>query len=202
MSGRILIFALLAAFVITALTPATVLAASHGSDGERLEWQRDLALWTVVVFVCLVFILAKFAWKPLAEGLDKREQGIADQIAQAEAANQQAKQILADYERQLTGAAEKVRGILDQGRRDAERAGREIVDKAKEEAKAEQQKAVQQIEAAAGAALQQLADQSAAMAVDLAGKIVRTTLNPADHARLIDEAVGGFVSGKTQASRN
>jgi len=55
---------------------------------------------------------------------------------------------------------------------------------------------VQQIEAAADAAVKNLADQSAAMAVELAGKIVRAKLNPADHARLIEQAVSGFTVSK------
>ena len=144
-----------------------------------------------MVFLCLLAILWKFAWKPIAEGLDKRERNVADQIAQAEAANQKAKEILADYERKLAAAQDQVRGILDQGRRDAEQLGRELIDKAKEEAKAEYQRAVKQIDAATAAAIKELAGQSATLAVELAGKIVRAKLNPGDHARLIEQAVAG-----------
>ena len=57
---------------------------------------------------------------------------------------------------------------------------------------------MQQIEAAADAAVKSLADQSAAMAVELAGKIVRAKLNPADHARLIEQAVAGSSQGKNR----
>lgn len=165
-------------------------------------WESDLALWTVVIFLCLAAILWKFAWGPLAAALDKRERSIADQIADAEAANQKAKDILAGYEQKLAAATTEVRGIIDQGRRDAEKLGRELLDKAKEEATAEHARAVQQIEAAADAAVKSLADQSAAMAVELAGKIVGAKLNARDHARLIETAVGGFAARKTDASRN
>ena len=96
--------------------------------------ETDLALWTAVVFLCLLAILWKFAWGPLAAALDRRERGIADQIAEAEAANQKAKDVLADYQQKLADAKDEVRGILDQGRRDAEKLGRELLDKAKEEA--------------------------------------------------------------------
>ena len=117
---------------------ALVLAASEeGGPVNPLEWKSDLAIWTAVVFLLLLAILWKIAWKPLAEALDKREQNMADQIAQAEAANQKAKEILADYERKLAAAQDEVRAILDQGRRDAEQAGHELIDKAKQEAEAE-----------------------------------------------------------------
>ena len=192
------IVAAVLALVAFAAVPA--LAAEHGSgDINPLgpsAWKMDLALWTAVVFVCLMLILAKFAWKPLAQALDKREHGIADQIAQAEAANEQAKQLLAQYEQKLVAARDEVRGIVEQGRRDAEKHGHDLIDKAKEEAQAEQQRALKQIENATGDALQQIADRSAMMAVELAGKIVGSQLNPADHKRLIQQAVGQFTSGQ------
>ena len=175
--------------------------ASESGGASPLEWKSDLALWTAVVFLCLLAILWKFAWKPIAEGLDKRERGIADQIAAAEAANQKAQEILADYERKLAAAQDQVRAILDQGRHNAEKAGRSLIDKAKEEAQAEYQRAVKQIDAATAAAIKELAAQSATLAVDLAGKIVQAKLNARDHAKLIDQAVTGFVERKTDVSK-
>ena len=149
-----------------------------------------------MVFICVLAVLWRFAWGPLAAAIDRRERGIADQIAEAEAAHQKAKEVLADYQRKLDEAKDEVRGILDQGRRDAEKLGRELLDKAKEEAAAEHVRAIKEIESAADAAVRNLADQSAKMAVELAGKIVRAKLNPADHAKLIEQAVDGFTVSK------
>jgi F-type H+-transporting ATPase subunit b len=192
------------------LATATSISASEpapdiGGEMNPLApeaWQTDLALWTAVVFLCLLAILAKFAWRPLAAALDKREGHVADQIAQAEAANEKAGELLAEHQRTLAGAADEVRSILEQGRRDAETLGRELIEKAKTEAAAEHARALQQIETAADAAVKSLADQSAAMAVELAGKIVGAKLNPADHARLIAGAVSGFRRETTDASQN
>jgi F-type H+-transporting ATPase subunit b len=161
-------------------------------------WRADLAIWTAVVFLCLLAILAKFAWRPITEGLDKRERNVADQIAQAEAANQKAKDILAEYERKLAAAQEQVHAVLEQGRHDAEQLGRQMVDKAKEDAQAEFGRAVKQIDAATAAAIQELASHSATLAVELAGKIVHAKLNQRDHAQLIEQAVAGFVAGKSE----
>jgi F-type H+-transporting ATPase subunit b len=198
--------------LIGAAIAAPALASGSAPAGEGdmnplapSAWKADLAIWTAVVFLLLLAVLWKFAWGPLADGLDKRERNVADQIAQAEDANQQAKDLLAGYEKKLADARDDVRGILEQGRRDAEQVGRQMLEKAKEEAKAEQQRALKQIEAATGAAIQELADQSAALAVELAGKIVHAKLNPADHARLIEQAVAGFMEGEGDAgsvSRN
>ena len=52
--------------------------AGHGQpDLNPLDWKTDLALWTGAVFVALLFVLGKFAWGPIADGLDKREQRVA-----------------------------------------------------------------------------------------------------------------------------
>ncbi|MEN6451124.1 MAG: F0F1 ATP synthase subunit B [Thermoguttaceae bacterium] len=189
----------LLAGVVLAATAGATFAAGHEEGSvslNPLSWQYiqgDLAIWTAVVFFCVLVVLGKFAWKPIAQGLADREQGIADQIAQAEAANQQAKDLLAEHEQKLAAAGDEVRGILDQGRRDAEQLGRELLEKAKAEAKAEHERAKQQIEAATATAVKEVADRSAQLAVELAGKIVHAKLNARDHAQLIETAVAGFV---------
>jgi len=186
---------------ISLMASTLLLASAAGADAANpLEWKSDLALWTAVVFLCLLAVLWKFAWKPIVEGLDKREKSVADQIAGAEAANRQAKETLAEYERKLAAAAGEVRALRAQGRRDAEEQGRAMLAQAKEAAAAEHAEAVRRIEAATDAALKALAERSAALAVDLAGKIVHAELKPADHVRLIDEAITGFSQSK-DASR-
>jgi F-type H+-transporting ATPase subunit b len=159
-----------------------------------LTWKNDLALWTAIVFVLLLLVLWKYAWGPIAQGLEKREQQISKQIAQAEQSNQQARRLLAQYQQTLDSAGDEVRGLLEQARRDAEKAAQEIVARAKAETIAERQRAVRQIEAATGAALKELAERGATLAVALAGKIVRARLNPRDHAQLIEEAVSHFTA--------
>ncbi len=168
--------------------------AAHGEvNTNPLEFKKDLALWTGVVFLLLLAILWKFAWGPIRDGLDKREQGIADQIAQAETANEQARELLAVYEKKLEGAKDEVHEILVKARQDAEQAGRALVEKAKASAEAEHQRALRDIDAATAAAIKELADRSALLAVDLAGKIVSAKLSAADHARLIEQAMTNFA---------
>ena len=162
-----------------------------------MNFPGDLTVWTAVVFVIVMLILAKFAWGPIAQGLEKREQQIATQIAEAHQHNEDARKILGDYEKKLAGSQDEVQAILDQARRRAEQLGRQLLEKTKEQAVGEHQRAVQQIEAATSAALKELAERSATLAVDLAGKIVRSKLNPQDHSRLIQDAVSGFKAQGT-----
>jgi F-type H+-transporting ATPase subunit b len=217
--GSLTVGLALLAFCATALAEDTQQAAGKPApSGETatsqeegninpipMSWQQvkgDLTIWTAVVFLVLMIILWKFAWGPLAEGLDKRERHIADQIAQANEANQNAKDLLAGYEKKLADSQDEVRAILEKGRRDAEQVGRAMIDKAKADAKTEGERMLKQIDAATAGAIKELADRSAALAVELAGKIVHARLNPKDHAKLIEQAVAGFAESKSGVSRN
>lgn len=180
---------------IGAITIAPAWASGGGDEINPLApsaWKQDLALWTAAVFVCLAAILWKFAWGPIVAALDKREQKIADDIAGAENANRKARELLELHQQKLDEVGEEVRAILEQGRRDAEKLGRVLIEKAKKDAEHEQQRALQRIELAADDALKELADRSAELAVDLAGRIVQQKINPKDHARLIERAIAGF----------
>lgn len=163
----------------------------HGSPNP-LEVGPDLAMVTAVVFVLLLLVLSKFAWKPILEALDRREQHIADNLAAADAKHQDARRLLEQYEQKLASAADDVRALLDEARRDAERAKASILGEAKSAAQAEQQRALREIRNATDAALKALAEKCADQAVELAGKIVGQRLTPSDHARLIREAIEQF----------
>ena len=173
----------------------------HSEEAANpLEIKGDLAIWTAVVFLVLLLILWKFAWGPVTEGLDKREQYIASQISHAEKNNAEARRLLEEYQQKLSEAQGEVRAIVDQGRHEAEQGGREMIEKARGEAKHEQEKGVREIEQATAAALAELAERSATLAVQLAGKIVGAKLQAADHAALIQQTVADFV--KAQPSNN
>jgi len=166
----------------------------HGEvDLNPLSWKTDMAVWTGVVFVLLLIVLGKFAWGPIADGLDKREQSIAGEIAAAEKANADAKAQLEEYQQKLAAAGEEVRQMIDQAKRDAEATGQTIVEKARDEADAEKRRAVEDIEVATSGALKDIAEQSATLAVELAGKIVHQRLSADEHSKLISEAVDKFA---------
>ena len=164
-----------------------------GPDINPMAWNTDLAIWTAVVFLLVLAILWRFAWKPIASGLDKREQRIRDEIASAEKAHADAQQLLADYQKRLAETGEEVRKMLEAARRESERQGQEIVAQARTAAEAEKQRGLNEIQRATDGALKELADRSASLAVELAGQIVGSRLDQASHAQLIERAVADFV---------
>lgn len=157
-------------------------------------FQTDLAIYSGIVFLLLLAILWKFAWAPIMAGLQKREQRIAESIAAAERANEEAKLLLAEYDRKLAGASEQVRLMLEEARKEAEQAKVEIIAEAKDAAKLEFERSKRDLQRATDQALKELSERATNLAVDLASKIVRERLNQQDHARLVQEAMAEFVA--------
>jgi F-type H+-transporting ATPase subunit b len=207
-----LLLVILVAAMLTTFPPACAYAnetgGSHEGSGAAagpLDIQKSMSFWTGGLFVVLFIILYFVAWGPISSGLNKREKSIADQIAQAAEANKKAQELLAQHDKKLAETAQEVRAILDKARQDADVAAREREAKAEADAKARFERAEKEITAATSAAVKELADRSATLAVQLAGKIVSAKLNPKDHAQLIEQAVSGFTVSKTSgkfASRN
>jgi F-type H+-transporting ATPase subunit b len=167
---------------------------------DPLSVDPDLAIWTVVVFVVLLLVLKKFAWKPLIDALESRESGIHEQIKFAKQSHEEAKAMLGEYERKVAGAAEVVKAMLEEARRDAENTKIQVLAEAKAGAEVERNRALRDVEAATDAALKQIGEHSANLAVDLAGKILGAKLSADDHNRLIADAVKQFPT--TTPSRN
>jgi F-type H+-transporting ATPase subunit b len=157
------------------------------------DMRFDLAIYTFVVFLILLAILYKFAWGPIARGLDQREETIARQIEEARLASEKAAHQLQEYEARLAAATEEARQIVGQSRKDAETAKDKIMGEARELAQKERERAVADITTAKNQALAEIAQKSVSTAVSLAGKIIRREVKPQDHEQLIGEALGQFT---------
>lgn len=171
----------------------------HGNAHESLmspsELQADLAIYSLFVFLVLMALLAKFAWPQIAEALDQRERAITDNIAAAQEKHDQAAALLAEHQAKIDAAADEVREMLEEARRDAEATKTQIVSEAREAADAERQRALRDIENAKDGAVKNLAEQSAALAVDLASKVVRQEISGDRQSEIVREALGLMGTG-------
>lgn len=169
-------------------------AGSSNSSVNPLTIDPDLAWYTMVVFVLLLLVLTKFAWKPLMKGLEQREKTIANMIDEAKRNNDEAAAKLLAYEQKLAEAATEAHEVVLRARRDAVAAGEKLIEEARAGADRERQRALADIEAAKNAAVQHIADQSANLAFSLARKLIHKELRPEDHATLIRESLEQFPS--------
>ena len=132
--------------------------------------------------------------------MDRREQHISDNIEAARRRDEEARELLAEYERKLASAADQVRGMLEEARHDAERTKQEIVAEAKAAAQGKQERAMRDIRQAADAAVQQLSEKSADLAVQLAGKIITAKLTPDERSRVSERFALRFAAAPVKIS--
>lgn len=186
------LFALSAALYSVMSMTSCVFAEGSEEGGALPPFCADLALWTAVTFVLVLIVLWKFAWGPIIEGLDKREQYVLDQRSDAEKANADAKALLEDYKSQLANAKAEIQQMKADAAVNAEKAAAIVMNKAIASVEAEKKAATQEIASAKIQAQKELAAQSAALAVELAGKILKKELTPQAHQKLIDQAIAKF----------
>ena len=155
--------------------PAEAHDEHGGASGQvnPVAIDPDLAIFTALVFLLLLAILGKFAWRPIIDALDRREQAVAEQIASAQAMRDEAQRMLAEHQAQLAGAAEQVKQMLDQARREADLTKQQVIAEAQQAAAAEKRRALSEIDAAKNSALSELAERTVDSALGLASKIVR-----------------------------
>ena len=171
-------------------------AGEHDEEGTPPLLQLNLgsAICNLLIFLGVFAILAKFVWPPILEGLKAREQKIHGDLIAAEKANSEAKAMLADYQVKLDEASTQVQTMLADARKDAEVSANKIVEDARAESERHRERSMADIEAAKKAALADLADQTAAMAIGVAGKVVGRELRPEDHAELIRSSLDRLPS--------
>ncbi len=182
----------------TAVVAAAPAAEGETADGHAAEsgvpidFKLDLALWSLIVFVLFLFVLKKFAWGPMIEGLDKREAGIRKSIADAEDARRKAQAMLAEYEQKLKNAEQTVSAMVAEARRDAERTSQDLIAGAQKEMQAIRNRAKDDIEQARDTALAEVFSSVNAQVIRATEHVLGRTLTESDQDRLVNEALAGI----------
>jgi len=119
-------------------------------------------------------------------------------LAEAQRARAEAEQMRAELQKEMSGAQEKIRQLMEEARRDAQRAKDEMVAHARAEIQGERERLQREIGMARDQALQELWSQTAQLATLISAKAIRRQLNLEDHRRLVDEAIAELGTvGKT-----
>ena len=148
-----------------------------------------LFIWTIVTFLVLLALLAKFAWRPLLQALETRQERIRKSLEDAERARQELERLQQESAKIMQQARIEAESIVTQTRTDAERLREELKHKAKDEADNILRNAQQQIQLQTRQAIQEIRHEVADIAVLLASKLLERNLGKEDNARRIDDTL-------------
>ena len=150
-----------------------------------------LVFWTLIAFLVVFFILKKYAWPAILEGLRKREQNIADSLATAERIKVEMAQMKSENEALLAKAREERAQLLKEARETKDR----IINEAKEQSKIEANKIITEAQAAIEtqkmAALTEVKNQVGKLVIEVTEKILRKELG---NKQAQEEHIKGLVN--------
>ena len=154
-----------------------------------LELSPGLVIWPLINFSIFAFIIAKFGWKPMRDGLAARENAITDAIKTAESTNAEAQAILQESKDKIANAQAEMMSIVREGKEQAEAMVRKAAEEADVVKKQKVEEASREIDRQRDAAIQQLRTEVSTMVVDATSKMLGRSLKDEDHKRLADEYV-------------
>jgi F-type H+-transporting ATPase subunit b len=158
-------------------------------DNPLLRPDPGLFIWTILTFLVLLGLLAKFAWRPLLEALESRQNAIRKSLDDAQQARQELERLNQESANILRKARAEADQIIVSGRSDAERLREEMRQKAKAESDGIVKNAERQIQLETARALQQIRSEAVDLSVMIASKLIQRNLTKEDNERLIEEAL-------------
>ncbi|AWG20815.1 ATP synthase F0 subunit B [Flavobacterium faecale] len=155
------------------------------------QFEFGLFFWQILIFVGLILLLKKFAWKPILDAVNDREEGIKNALLSAENARQEMQNLQADNQRILQEARAERDNMLKEAREMKEK----MVADAKTEAQEQGQKMIEQAKAAINseknAAMAELKLQVSTLSLSIAEKLLKEELSNKDaQTKLIEKMLG------------
>jgi len=155
------------------------------------DFSFGLFIWQVLIFVGLILLLKKFAWKPILDSVNEREEGIKNALLSAENARKEMQNLQADNQRILQEARLERDNMLKEAREMKEK----MVDDAKTEAQAQGQKMIEQakaaIESEKNAAMAELKSHVSTLSLSIAEKLLKEELsNKEAQTKLVEKLLG------------
>ena len=158
-------------------------------NNPLVQLDPGLFVWTIVTFLLLVFVLAKFAWKPLLKMLQDREDMVRSSLEDAEKAKSELERLNEESETIMAKARSEAQSILADGKAAAEKVKDDIIAKSKEQANKIREDAGNQIQVEKDKAISEIKKEVVNLTLSVAEKLIQKNLSDADNKSLIEESL-------------
>jgi F-type H+-transporting ATPase subunit b len=166
-------------------------------DNPLVQPDPGLFIWTIITFLVLLGLLAKFAWRPLLQALDSRQETIRKSLDDAKKASQEMERLQQESAQIIKNARVEAESIVSKSWSDAENLREEMKQKARTEADKILAEARRQIEMDTGQALRQIRNEVANLSIGIATKFIQKNFSKEDNDRLVEETLRQIDAGRT-----
>lgn len=177
----------LTALSLLALSASPALAAEAGAKPNLLDPHFGLMFWTVVIFVALGLLLNKFAFGPILDAVNGREQAIRDAMAAAERDRAESAALLAEQKKSIEAARNEAQRYIAEGRATAETMRNEMMEQTRLQQGELLDRARKEIESEKVKAIVELRREAVDIALAGAGRLIGQKLDAASDRKLVEE---------------
>ena len=167
-------------------------------DNPLVQVDPGLYVWTIIIFLVLLFLLIKFAWKPLLAMLEKREDNIRQSLLNAEKARIELANVKEDTEKLLDKARTESQAIVAAGKKNAERMKDEIIEKAQSKSDSLLVEVKKQIHVEKERAIADVKAEVVNLSMEIAQKLIKKNLTKEDNLKLINDSLNS-INPKNEA---
>ena len=192
---------LLRSLALTALTATPALAQEGKAKADLLSPSYGLMFWTLIIFLVLMVVLARFAFKPITAAVEAREQKLEDAIEAARRDREEAARLLAEHRAALDASRGEAQKIIADARVAAERVRAELVEQAHAEQASMLARARSEIEGEKVKAIGELRREAVDLAIAGAGKVIEKNLDAASNRQLVESFLASVTPAAVRASR-
>ena len=165
---------------------------AHGgtsAPNPLVQLDPGLFIWTILTFLILFFVLAKFAWKPLLLALESRENTIKSSLQDAEKAKTELERLNVESEEIMAKARSEAQTIRVEAKSAAEKIKADVMIQAGEDAKKIRDEAQKQIKVEKAKAISEIRQEVVNLTMLVAEKVIRKNLSKEDNQSLIEDSI-------------
>jgi F-type H+-transporting ATPase subunit b len=158
-------------------------------DNPLVQPDPGLFIWTIATFLVLLVLLAKFAWQPILQALESRQEMIRKSLDDAEQAKRDLEQVQQESAKIVAQARVEAEAIVANSRADGTKLREDLRQKARVEAGAIVENAEQKIHQERDRALSQIRQEAVDVSLMIASKLIQRNLSREDNEALIEDAL-------------
>ena len=151
--------------------------------------EPGMMIWVWVTFGILLFLLSKFAWKPILNAIESRETYVRDTLEKANSANEEAQSLLEEHQKLMANAEAEAQKMLKENKALVEKNREELLAQARNDADDLLEKAKKEIDNQKVAAKNEIRDMVADLSIGIAEKLLSEKLDANKHQKLIDSYI-------------
>ena len=170
-------------------------AAGEQAQGGLLTPHGGLMFWTLVIFVLLLVVLTKFAFKPITAAVEAREKALQDAIDQAQKNREESERMVAEQRAGIEAARAEAQRFIAEGRAAGDKMRTEMMEETRHQQQELLERARKEIESEKEKAIADLRREAIDLAIAGASKVIEKNLDDASNRKIVESFLASVAVG-------